>query len=350
MKRNRDFEKEKEILKRQQKHTENTEENNFSYEMENEKIESLYVTREMAEDKEMDEKIRQDLIRAADEAEKASQEEEALGTSIPMGAEEKQQLFDDIVNELKRKGIWEKEPEEADGNHPEKGTSPCPARPEDQLSAEDQEALRLGRELLHTPQKKNPTILPKILKGITGAAVVALGVFVLSMSSEANRVKLLSVWNSLLGNKWSINLENGDSHLIQDDEAEKMYNDIKSKLNINPVVLLYMPEGMVYRDYMIDEYAGIVNIFYSYNDTTVTINMYKQKNDASQNQKFDSQIVDKLIIHPQEISVNIYALEGAGKESFSAGFEYQGGCYLIWGELPENEFKKVIEELKFYFS
>ena len=191
MKRNRDFEKEKEILKRQQKHTENTEENNFSYEMENEKIESLYVTREMAEDKEMDEKIRQDLIRAADEAEKASQEEEALGTSIPMGAEEKQQLFDDIVNELKRKGIWEKEPEEADGNHPEKGTSPCPARPEDQLSAEDQEALRLGRELLHTPQKKNPTILPKILKGITGAAVVALGVFVLSMSSEANRLKML---------------------------------------------------------------------------------------------------------------------------------------------------------------
>ena len=110
----------------------------------------------MAEDKEMDEKIRQDLIRAADEAEKASQEEEALGTSIPMGAEEKQQLFDDIVNELKRKGIWEEDTEEADGDCPEKGTSPCPARPEDQLSAEDQEALRLGRELLHTPKKKNP--------------------------------------------------------------------------------------------------------------------------------------------------------------------------------------------------
>ena len=103
MKRNRDFEKEKEILKRQQKHTKNPKENDFSDEMENEKIESLYVTREMAEDKEMDEKIRQDLIRAADEAERVSQEEEALGTSIPMGAEEKQQLFDDIVNELKRK-------------------------------------------------------------------------------------------------------------------------------------------------------------------------------------------------------------------------------------------------------
>lgn len=47
--------------------------------LEKEKVESLYVTREMAEDKEMDEKIRQDLIHVADQAEKEFQEEEALG-------------------------------------------------------------------------------------------------------------------------------------------------------------------------------------------------------------------------------------------------------------------------------
>lgn len=43
--------------------------------LEKEKVESLYVTREMAEDKEMDEKIRQDLIHVADQAEKEFQEE-----------------------------------------------------------------------------------------------------------------------------------------------------------------------------------------------------------------------------------------------------------------------------------
>lgn len=350
MKRNRDFEKEKEILKRQQKHTENTEENNFSYEMENEKIESLYVTREMAEDKEMDEKIRQDLIRAADEAEKASQEEEALGTSIPMGAEEKQQLFNDIVNELKRKGIWEEDPEEADGNRPEKGTSHCPARPEDQLSAEDQEALRLGRELLHTPKKKNPTILSKILKGITGAAVVALGVFVLSMSSEANREKIASVWNSFLNESWSINLEKGDSHFVKNTEIEEMYSDIKDKLNINPIELFYMPNDMSYKNYMIDEGAGIANVFYTYKNTTVTINMYKQNDEASRNQKFDGKIIDEMLIFPQEVEVNIYALNGSRKGNFSAIFNYEEACYLIWGEVPENEFKKIIKEIKFYFN
>ena len=79
--------------------------------LEKEKVESLYVTREMAEDKEMDEKIRQDLIHVADQAEKEFQEEEALGAPR-MKPEEKQQLFDDIVGELKKKGIWEESPED----------------------------------------------------------------------------------------------------------------------------------------------------------------------------------------------------------------------------------------------
>ena len=145
--------------------------------LEKEKVESLYVTREMAEDKEMDEKIRQDLIHAADQAEKEFQKE-ALGAPR-MKPEEKQQLFDDIVGELKKKGIWEESPE-------------------DQLSAEDREALRLGRELLNNPKKKRSAVIHKIFKGVAGAAVVAVGVFVLSMSSEANRLKILYTWNSLV--------------------------------------------------------------------------------------------------------------------------------------------------------
>ena len=57
----------------------------------------------------------------------------------------KQQLFDDIVGELKKKGIWEESPE-------------------DQLSAEDREALRLGRELLNNPKKKRSAVIHKIFK------------------------------------------------------------------------------------------------------------------------------------------------------------------------------------------
>lgn len=345
MKRNRDFEKEKEILKRQQKHTENTEENNFSYEMENEKIESLHVTREMAEDKEMDEKIRQDLIQAADEAEKASQEEEALGTSIPMKPEEKQQLFDDIVNELKRKGIWEEDPEEADGNRPEKGTSPCPARPEDQLSAEDQEALRLGRELLHTPKKKNPTILPQILKGITGAAVVALGVFVLSMSSEANREKMLYVWNTLVNDELRIDI-NPREETNQLLYAEEMaYKEIENQLGIEPLKFIYIPDGMIYDNFEIDIKAKRANIYYLYNNKVITMCIYKQKLEASRNQQFDGQIIDSVNISAKAITAEIWKIKNEDNKSYLAQFEEKDTYYMIWGCMDEKEFKKIISSM-----
>lgn len=344
MKRNRDFEKEKEILKRQQKHTENTEENNFSYEMENEKIESLYVTREMAEDKEMDEKIRQDLIRAADEAEKASQEEEALGTSIPMGAEEKKQLFDDIVNELKRKGIWEEDPEEADGNRPEKGTSPCPARPEDQLSAEDQEALRLGRELLHTPKKKNPKILPKILKGITGAAVVALGVFVLSMSSEANRVKLLSAWNSIVGDELRIDINNSGNN---NDNEEEVYKSIEEKLKIKSLRFIYKPLQMEFMDYNINEQIGSASIFYLYDNDLITVYMLKQERGVKQNQQFDGNVIDSIKLYTNNIQANIWKIKNEDKNAYATAFNYNNTYYSVWGSMPQEEFEKMISEINF---
>ena len=344
MKRNRDFEKEKEILKRQQKHTENTEENNFSYEMENEKIESLHVTREMAEDKEMDEKIRQDLIRAADEAEKASQEEEALGTSIPMGAEEKQQLFDDIVNELKRKGIWEEDTEEADGDRPEKGTSPCPARPEDQLSAEDQEALRLGRELLHTPKKKNPTILPKILKGITGAAVVALGVFVLSMSSEANRVKLLSAWNSIVGDELRIDINNGGNN---NDNEEEVYKSIEEKLKIKSLRFIYKPLQMEFMNYNINEQIGSASIFYLYDNNLITVYMLKQERGVKQNQQFDGDVIDSINLYTNNIQANIWKIKNEDKNAYATGFNYNNTYYSVWGSMPQDEFEKMISKIIF---
>ena len=318
--------------------------------MENEKIESLYVTREMAEDKEMDEKIRQDLIRAADEAEKASQEEEALGTSIPMGAEEKQQLFDDIVNELKRKGIWEEDPEEADGNRPEKGTSPCPARPEDQLSAEDQEALRLGRELLHTSKKKNPAILPKILKGITGAAVVALGVFVLSMSSEANRVKLLSAWNSIVGDELRIDIdsENNIQNNIQNIKEEEAYNVIKEILGISPVRLLYKPQSLEYSDCEIDETAKIANLYYLYNNTIISICMYGNGSEAKRSLKFDGSIVDLVKVNYNEkITAKIWSIRNENEETYLSEFEYEEAYYLIWASMNKKEFEKMISNIAF---
>ena len=295
--------------------------------LEKEKVESLYVTREMAEDKEMDEKIRQDLIHAADQAEKEFQKEEALGAPR-MKPEEKQQLFDDIVGELKKKGIWEESPE-------------------DQLSAEDREALRLGRELLNNPKKKRSAVIHKIFKGVAGAAVVAVGVFVLSMSSEANREKILGVWNSVVNENLRVGIENGSNRNLDNAVEQSMNEDIEKKLGIKSVQWLYLPDGMKFKNYFIDETAGMVDIFFEYENSIITCEILNQKYDISQSQQFDGEIIDKIKIYPQEIDANIYKINNEDNSSFLANFKYNNAYYNIWGKISFEEFEKIISKIKF---
>ena len=295
--------------------------------LEKEKVESLYVTREMAEDKEMDEKIRQDLIHVADQAEKEFQEEEALGAPR-MKPEEKQQLFDDIVGELKKKGIWEESPE-------------------DQLSAEDREALRLGRELLNNPKKKRSAVIHKIFKGVAGAAVVAVGVFVLSMSSGANREKILGVWNSVVNENLRVGIENGSNRNLDNAVEQSMNEDIEKKLGIKSVQWLYLPDGMKFKNYFIDETAGMVDIFFEYENSIITCEILNQKYDISQSQQFDGEIIDKIKIYPQEIDANIYKINNEDNSSFLANFKYNNAYYNIWGKISFEEFEKIISKIKF---
>ena len=292
--------------------------------LEKEKVESLYVTREMAEDKEMDEKIRQDLIHAADQAEKEFQEEEALGAPR-MKPEEKQQLFDDIVGELKKKGIWEESPE-------------------DQLSAEDREALRLGRELLNNPKKKRSAVIHKIFKGVAGAAVVAVGVFVLSMSSEANRVRILGVWNSIVNDELRIEINNIDTETYVNQEQEA-YDEIQKQLDIKLLRFMYIPEGMNYSSFKIDSKAGRVDIYYTYQDTIVSMCVYTNSLSASRNQQFDGEIVDSVNVKAEEVQTNIWKINNENQESYMAEFNCKDMYYIIWGSLPEKEFKKIVEAM-----
>ena len=292
--------------------------------LEKEKVESLYVTREMAEDKEMDEKIRQDLIHAADQAEKEFQEEEALGAPR-MKPEEKQQLFDDIVGELKKKGIWEESPE-------------------DQLSAEDREALRLGRELLNNPKKKRSAVIHKIFKGVAGAAVVAVGVFVLSMSSEANRVRILGVWNSIVNDELRIEINNIDTETYVNQEQEA-YDEIQKQLDIKLLRFMYIPEGMNYSSFKIDSKAGRVDIYYTYQDTIVSMCVYTNSLSASRNQQFDGEIVDSVNVKAEEVQTDIWKINNENQESYMAEFNCKDMYYIIWGSLPEKEFKKIVEAM-----
>lgn len=141
------------------------------------------------------------------------------------------------------------------------------------LSEDDREALELGRKT-RARRKKSRKVL--LRAGIAAAALAV--VFGASMSIEANRIRLLNVWNFLQGKEMVFRVENSDERGEYDIEVDAACADILEKTAIHAVRFLHIPQGMRFSNYMVYEVSKSAMMFYQYGDTIITIDMGKKSN------------------------------------------------------------------------
>lgn len=296
--------------------------------MENKKVEPLHATPEMTEDPVMDWKLRSGLKQEAEQIESALQKRADI-PNLDDDPEKKAELFNNIVWDLKRKGLWEEEP-----------TDPVKS-----LSEEDQKALKLGRKMMN--QKPHP-YRQKLLKWGTGAAVVVLGVFVLSMNTEANRNRIVSVWNNLVSDELRIDIgaeDSGDTSNLAEQEA---YTEIERELGIKPIKFMYLPEKMVYDNYIVNKQEKRATLFYQYGDIILTVYMYSPQSDMLRNHNFDGKVVGTINTAADKIELEIEEIENPeGQNSYATGILYGNAYYSISGELPLDEFEKIVKDIYF---
>ena len=186
------------------------------------KISPIRIDQELLEDPKMDEMIRESLKQEADDLEKELNENPSLA-----GIKAPDDLFEKIVAKLKAEGDWEEEPETAEGaprqapQDTEKETAkkerdeeaipqeagrdtkmPDLERLYSMLPKEDQEALKLGKEL-GEKQKKRAARRKKRVRFLRRAGAVAamlVLVFGISMTSDANRKLVMRVWDGVAEN------------------------------------------------------------------------------------------------------------------------------------------------------
>ncbi len=302
----------------------------------NKKIETLYVIEEMASDAKMDQEIRNGLIRDTGKTEEQIRNQ--TNQSGP-SREMKEKMYANIVQNLKEKGLWEEEKMETEKEEPEENNEDVVSR----LSSSDREALEVGRKILSQPQTPR---WKKLIKGVVGAAVVMLGVFAVGMSSEANRLRILSVWNSIVGEEMRINMDNEQDRMEDILEEQAAYNEIEDKLGIRTLEFLYKPEKMEFDDFIVSTENNSAYVFYKYQNSIVTVYMYKQSNRMTRNRAFEGKIVTSVRTNIKDLKIDIGEIENLdGRNAFEAGFTYNNVYYSIWGELPQEEFEKMISEI-----
>ncbi|HIR27264.1 MAG TPA: DUF4367 domain-containing protein [Candidatus Choladousia intestinigallinarum] len=276
-------------------------------------------------------------------------------------------MFEKLVAQLKSEGVWEEEETLQSGSekttHEEsvKKTSQETDSPEQDLERiysmlpqEDQEALKLGKAV--SEKKKRRAIKRKkrmkILRRAGAVAAAFVLVFCLGMTSDANRKLVMKVWDGVaekFGLHMEIDYADGGNDLLESqiEAEEKAFEEIKEKTGIKKFNFSYLPQGMEYASYEINDKTNEILIYYTYQETIFWLQINRSEKQGMSYNYFDGKFVFKEnYINSQNIEMEIWqAKQENDKIVYAATFEHDDYYYICNGEMEYEEFMKILKFL-----
>lgn len=261
------------------------------------------------------------------------------------------------------------------------------------LSEADKEALRLGKELqlrreekareefseelapeslelaagaeerqpesqseIQTAQGSQP---PKVRvrkrrkKTIVALAVALVAVLGVGITSFGDGGFVIETVDRILGGRKNVNInvdKDDESIQAENDQEEKVFQQIKDEFGFDPVRLDYKPLNMEMVDYILEPDFLSATIYYQYGENVFMCFMAPIYQDFSFGYDIEDTIVDEYVktVKNTKIKVTEYLIEESNQKEFSARFEYQNVTYILTGIIEKDEFEKILENLHFF--
>lgn len=218
------------------------------------------------------------------------------------------------------------------------------------------ENLRGGNEVKPEEAAEDKKTIPYRRKkrrylfvSLVAVMVLVLG---LGMTSVGSKSYLKVLWEKVHGEEpmQVINVEDMDKKDSKDGEEVTVYREIADKLGIDVVRIIYKPKEMEMIDYTIDEELLQARVFYDYNEQIIRYTMYVNDSDSSWGEKEEDVKIGEYTVEVNDMQIKVEEFEGPfNKENRQiANFEYLGVHYQLKGTMETEEFKKIIENLKFF--
>ena len=233
--------------------------------------------------------------------------------------------------------------EAAGGNTEEihEKTEAAEYRPEDFLSEEDRKALEIGRKRMRNQKKHRWAI-----RFAVNAAVLVC-VFLVGVSTEANRTRLINVINTWVGDEALGRLNNEtDRENYKAGEFEAIA-DIEDQLGIKPVRFMYELKGMEFDGYEIDRKAQNAVMFYNYQNTIFFILMKQNEEGMAKGSIKDGTVKETFKVSTDIGNIEVAEIEGNTGKKYMAEFVYNNTYYHIFCEIPKEEFMNLVSSIFF---
>lgn len=224
-----------------------------------------------------------------------------------------------------------------------------------ELSEEDREALRLGREMLknQSEEKKIYTIRRKKrnIRRIVALAAVLILVMAVGMTSFGGPERMLQFVKSSVGGRQVSKVNSSDKNkIIEEEDEEKAYEKLADEFGIDPVRLIWRPKGMKFEKMILDTDIQVAEVDYLYKSKRIEYFISASYGEVSWG--YDNE--DKKIncyyeqVGKTDIEVTEYETPETERNRYVAEFEYKKMHYCFSGEMKKEEIENILKNLYFY--
>lgn len=229
------------------------------------------------------------------------------------------------------------------------------------LSPEDQEALRLGRQIQKEKAlgRKNTVDFKsgsghgkkRFFKHLAGVAAVFVIVAAVGITGVGGPDRVMEVARQLLGGREVTKVNSDDKEILgsEENEEEKAYQEIKDELGIDPVRIMKLPPKMEFFDMQLDEELQVVDVFYEKSGEIFSYIINCSQKDAVWGIDVEDTFIQEYVypLEKANILVQEYKIEETKEEKYTVRFEYQDVHYQITGIMSKEEMEEIVNNLFF---
>lgn len=227
------------------------------------------------------------------------------------------------------------------------------------LSPEDQEALRLGRQIQQEKAReeenkaasKPGSVRKRFFKRLAGVAAVVVIVAAVGITGVGGPDRVREVLQQILAGRDLITVNSDDRDILEfgSEEEEEAYQDIKDKLGIEPVRITNSSAEITFEYADIDEELQTAYLLYMQQEKTISYIINSSYSDGAWGIDIEDTLVDEYsyILDKAEILVREYKIEETNETEYYASFDYKGVHYQLLGVMEQKELEEILNNLHF---
>lgn len=230
------------------------------------------------------------------------------------------------------------------------------------LSPEDQEALRLGRQLQKEKAAEEKATVDsksrsghgkkRFFKRLAGVAAVFVIVAAVGITGVGGPDRVMEVLQQVVGSRelTTVNTDDRDTIEFGNVDEEIAYQEIKDNLGVDPVRVVKKLSNMKYLDMQLDSNLRVADVFYDNNGEIISYIIDCSQEDAV----WGADIEDTLIreynypLESVQVLVQEYKVAETGDSKYSASFEYKRVHYQLTGIMTKEQMEEILNNLYFF--